>query len=347
MSIYSQPIVPSEWEQTWFLMYGRVHPYALTWEIEPDEGLDAGEAPLDYCIPALIVRDQGYQPIAPRALATVDEFPVMPPIVSFTGPILGSGRTLLHDEAISGLGNTQRKCCGFVQLSTFIAPGNPAKTPFRGFHPFQVFVIFPIHANPWTSLCKRMADKTDTHFQPNTLFSCTGKVAGFLNHRIMVHPPQLAQDCVFIVVPDAWTFCDKAALESMSVSASVDAPAKRASADPLAFDRMKFMTPSKRAAPPLKRSSPSPDWPSPITPLKKQRSSPLAQASAQSSESTSATADISYTDATTDSPSPQASPPLAADHGTSITTPDPSSPLGNKGRPHRNRHPPKKYWELD
>ncbi|KAH7026764.1 hypothetical protein B0J12DRAFT_556804, partial [Macrophomina phaseolina] len=102
ISIYSQTIVPSDWEQMWFFMYGRVHPYALTWEIEPDEGLDSGEAPLDYCIPALIVRDQGYQPITPRALATVDEFPVIP-IISFTGPILGSGRTLLHDDAVSAL----------------------------------------------------------------------------------------------------------------------------------------------------------------------------------------------------------------------------------------------------
>ena len=62
MSLYSQTIVPSEWDQTWFFMYGRVHPYALTWEIDPDEGPDAAEAPLDYCIPALIIRDQGYQP---------------------------------------------------------------------------------------------------------------------------------------------------------------------------------------------------------------------------------------------------------------------------------------------
>lgn len=33
-------------------------------------------------------------------------------------------------------------------------------------------------------------------------FTCTGKVAGFLEHRIMVHPSNLAQDYAFIVVPD-------------------------------------------------------------------------------------------------------------------------------------------------
>jgi hypothetical protein len=61
MALYSQSI-PPEWEQTWFFMYGRVHPYALTWEMEQDEGRDAGEAPQDYCIPAIIIRDQSYQP---------------------------------------------------------------------------------------------------------------------------------------------------------------------------------------------------------------------------------------------------------------------------------------------
>ncbi|KAF2649658.1 hypothetical protein K491DRAFT_583359, partial [Lophiostoma macrostomum CBS 122681] len=178
-------------------------------------------------------------------------FLAMPPIVSFAGPILGSGLTLLHGQSTSGLDDTQRKCCGFIQLSTYIAPGNPNKTPFKGFHPFQVFAIFPIHVNPWTSLCKRMADRSDTQFQPNTIFT----------------------DCVFIVVPDTWHFYDKAALESVSVSASLDAPAKQPSTDPFTFNRSKFISPSKRSAPTLKQSDPSPDWPSPVIPSKKQRSS--------------------------------------------------------------------------
>jgi len=71
-----------------------------------------------------------------------------PPAVSFSRPIVGSGHTLLHDESISGLGDAQRNCYGFVQLSTFLVPRNPNQTPFGGFHPFQVFVIFPIYANP-------------------------------------------------------------------------------------------------------------------------------------------------------------------------------------------------------
>jgi hypothetical protein len=86
---------------------------------------------------------------------TMKKFPVISPTVSFTGPIINSGNKLLHNESISGLGDIQRKCCGFIQLSTFITPGNASKRPFRGFHPFQLFIIFPIHANPWSSLCKK------------------------------------------------------------------------------------------------------------------------------------------------------------------------------------------------
>lgn len=58
-SMYNQSLDPSEWDDRWFSMYGRVHPYALTWEVEPDETSDGLQ---DYTIPVLTVRDQGYQP---------------------------------------------------------------------------------------------------------------------------------------------------------------------------------------------------------------------------------------------------------------------------------------------
>ena len=89
----------------------------------------------------------------------------MPPTVSFTGPILGSGHDLLlQDQSTAGLDHAQQNCCGFVQLSTFIAPGNPDRPPFRGFHPFCVFVMFPVHVNPWQALCKKMAAKQTSPF---------------------------------------------------------------------------------------------------------------------------------------------------------------------------------------
>ncbi|KAG6979402.1 hypothetical protein FocnCong_v010454 [Fusarium oxysporum f. sp. conglutinans] len=154
LSIYNQQIVPEDWFDQWFFMAGRVHPFALTWEVERQDGLEESvdSGLLAYTIPALILRDQGYQPILPRSLSAADQFPLSSPIVSFTGPVVGPGHALLRKESVPTLDNVQLKCCGFVQLTTFLAPGNPDKTPFRGFHPFQVFVIFPIRANPWASL---------------------------------------------------------------------------------------------------------------------------------------------------------------------------------------------------
>ncbi|KJZ67924.1 hypothetical protein HIM_12687 [Hirsutella minnesotensis 3608] len=210
LSIYGQPIVASEWTEQWFFMNGRVHPYALAWEVEQRDGLEADMgATLIYTMPALVVRDQSYQPILPRPFASMDNFPCVPPVVSFTGLVVGSGHSLLRQDLLPGLDAAQLKCCGFVQLSTYIAPGIPDKIPFKGFHPFQVFAIFPIHANPWATLCRKMAERRDSQFQPNIPFACTGKVAGLLHHRVMNHPPGSDRDYVFVVVPDSWTFLDK------------------------------------------------------------------------------------------------------------------------------------------
>jgi hypothetical protein len=62
LSIYIQSIIPDDWNEKWFFMYGRVHPYALTWQLVPDDASDPSAVSQDYTIPALIVRDQGFQP---------------------------------------------------------------------------------------------------------------------------------------------------------------------------------------------------------------------------------------------------------------------------------------------
>ncbi|XP_044716496.1 uncharacterized protein HRG_10028 [Hirsutella rhossiliensis] len=168
LSIYGQPIDPSDWTEEWFFMHARVHPYALAWEVEQRDGLesDTGRTFL-YTMPALVVRDQGYQPVLPRLFASMGDFPCIPPIVSFTGLIVGTGHSSLRRDLLPGLGAAQLNCCGFVRLSTYVAPGMPNKVPFKGFHPFQVFVIFPVRANPWAILCK---------------------VAGLLRHDVMLYP---------------------------------------------------------------------------------------------------------------------------------------------------------------
>ena len=213
----------------------------------------------------------------PRSFdTTTDDFPFISPTVSFVGPIVGSGVTLLNEKNTPGLTDTQRKCCGFIQLSTFLSPGNPTKTPFKGFHPFQVFVIFPIHANPWNILCKKMAERKESQFQPNTFLSCTGKVAGFLNHDTMVHPPQPTEDYVFIVVPDAWKFHDKTPRESFSISPSSMTVGKKSPADP--HGRKEFQSPPKRTTP-SKRSNESQNPTAVSTPQKKARIVPSEEQS--------------------------------------------------------------------
>ena len=71
LSIYHQAIFPDDWNDKWFFMYGRVHPYALTWELPPEDGSDAADVPQNYTIPALIVRDQGYQPLVFHPLTAI------------------------------------------------------------------------------------------------------------------------------------------------------------------------------------------------------------------------------------------------------------------------------------
>lgn len=61
-SLYGQTFNSSDWEDKWFFMYGRVHPYALTWEVEPEIDTLASDELQSYTVPALIVRDQACQP---------------------------------------------------------------------------------------------------------------------------------------------------------------------------------------------------------------------------------------------------------------------------------------------
>ena len=64
-SLYNQPFNPSDWDDQWFIVYGRLHPYALTWEIEPENNPDTEVDVQDYTIPALIVRDHGWSTYCP------------------------------------------------------------------------------------------------------------------------------------------------------------------------------------------------------------------------------------------------------------------------------------------
>ncbi|KAH8723318.1 hypothetical protein GQ44DRAFT_710568 [Phaeosphaeriaceae sp. PMI808] len=73
-----------------------------------------------------------------------------------------------------------------------------------------------------------MAERQNTQFQPNTTFNCTGRVAGFLNHHIMVHPHNSHK--ITQIVRD-----------SSLTSPPTTTPTKQSSSDP----RSKFMSPAK------------------------------------------------------------------------------------------------------
>lgn len=66
LSIYSQSfeLHEQDWKNMDFLLYGLIHPYALTWEVA-DSSSDNGDATQHYTIPSLVVRDHYYQPLVP------------------------------------------------------------------------------------------------------------------------------------------------------------------------------------------------------------------------------------------------------------------------------------------
>lgn len=61
LAIYTANQIPTppNWDNEWFFMYGRVHPYALTWEVKPDYACTDLQ---HYTVPVIIVRNQEYQP---------------------------------------------------------------------------------------------------------------------------------------------------------------------------------------------------------------------------------------------------------------------------------------------
>jgi hypothetical protein len=59
---------------------------------------------------------------------------------------------------------------------------------------------------------------------------------------MMLHPPQLLQDYVFIVVPDSWSFQEYPGRSTASTSLPRTPSVKQSSSDP----RSNFLSPAKR-----------------------------------------------------------------------------------------------------
>ncbi|KAM4058269.1 hypothetical protein HRG_014604 [Hirsutella rhossiliensis] len=244
----------------------------------------------EYTIPALIVRDHSYQP-HPRTLGSADAFPAIQPIVSFTGPVIGSGRDLLHGNSAAALDDTQLSCCGF-----------------------------------------KMTERRDSQFQPNALLTCTGKIAGLLDHQIMTHAPAFEQDYIFIVVPDTWTFLDRAMSNQASATQLLPTTPK-GSATPRTIamrwpgQSILMMT--------SKRSLPDPDQ----TPTKRPRLSPEISTIVAACDSRGpAKSDTSSLLSHEDPPETDTEP---VNHPATSASGPIRPPASISSRPHRARHPPK------
>ncbi|KAM4063888.1 hypothetical protein HRG_006981 [Hirsutella rhossiliensis] len=249
--------------------------------VERRDGLEAGpDDTIVYTVPALIVPDQGYH-ILPRFLASGSQFPSTPPVVSFHGVVAGPGLDLLCPDFLPGLVPDQLRCCGFVRLTTYIAPGLPDRIPFKGYHPFEVFVIFTIYVNPWAVLCKKIAEKPNSSFLPGVPFTCTGKVVGLLDHRVMLCPPGSERDYVFIVVPDSWTFVERPSAAAAASASPLATPLWRQTQSASStFDSVRaalysVAAPASTAPPPLS-SAPAPQTLDPVTPPPKRSPPALA-----------------------------------------------------------------------
>ncbi|KAM4056465.1 hypothetical protein HRG_003356 [Hirsutella rhossiliensis] len=229
-------LLESDWSEQWFFMSGRVHPYALSWEVERRDGLEAGpDDTILYPVPALIVRDQGYQPVLPRSLASSGQFPSTPPVVSFHGVVAGPGLDLLRRDFLPNLGPDQLRCCGFPNSS----------------------------------------------FLPGVPFTCTGKVVGLLDHRVMLSPPGSERDYVFIIVPDSWTFVDRPSAAAAASASPLATPLRRQTPSASStFDSVRAALYSV-AAPASATSGPpssasAPTAPDPVTPPPKRSHPALA-----------------------------------------------------------------------
>ncbi|KAM4063607.1 hypothetical protein HRG_014051 [Hirsutella rhossiliensis] len=202
LSIYGQPIVDTDWSEQWFFMSGRVHPYALAWEVERRDGLEAGpDDTVLYTVPALIVRDQGYQPVLPRSLASGGQFPSTPPVVSFHGVIAGPGLDLLRGDFLPGLGPDQLRCCGFVRLTTYITPGLPDRIPLRATTP----------------------SRPNSSFLPGVPLPALERSSAF-STTVLCSAPGSERDYVFIVVPDSWNFVDRPSAAASASASPCYAP---------------------------------------------------------------------------------------------------------------------------
>ncbi|KAM4067373.1 hypothetical protein HRG_001329 [Hirsutella rhossiliensis] len=112
-----------------------------------------------------------------------------------------------------------------------------------------------------------MTERRDSQFQSNALFTCTGKIAGLLDHQIMKHAPAFDQDYIFIVVPDTWTFHDKAMSDQASATQLLPTTPKSAVGNPSDYSvALARFTSTKKPKAAQSPASPTPHASGPVDP---------------------------------------------------------------------------------
>jgi hypothetical protein len=212
-----------------------------------------------------------------------------------------------------------------------------------------------------------MAERRDSQFQASAQFTCTGKVAGLLDHRVMVHPPGFKRDYVFIVVPDSWTFLDRTTTTATQPALPLSTPPNRqTSSATSAFQDMRaacysVATSSSLPPSPPTSSSGQPDPPPPLkrhypdhaqAPTKRPRV--LQPASTLSSSPDSCTtvtrslpASASASASSSSEPNTTRQGPASVNASTPALDSIVALPSGAPNRPHRSRQPTKKILEKE
>ncbi|KAH7146968.1 hypothetical protein B0J13DRAFT_552977, partial [Dactylonectria estremocensis] len=183
------------------------------------------------------------------------------------------GDSKVYKDSVPLLDDAQLRCCAFIQCYTYITPGQPLKSPFKGFHPFQVFILFPIRALPFSLLCKKMADRKDAQFVPGMPFNCVSKIVSLLDHSLMVAaPPADEKDYSTPPVP------------AFNIVSPLKTEPGASQTGGFAAMRSIFKTPLKKSSQ-AQQSYPSQQ---PVTPSQNKRPAISASQSSQSSSNNSA-----------------------------------------------------------
>ena len=186
-----------------------------------------------------------------------EAFPSMPSRASFSGPI--DVTTYRLKDELPWLQNGQAKACCFVRLAGYLQPANEDMPPYKGQHPFHIFILFPLNQQPWQSICKWMMTATGRGpFTPKSWLCGTGPVVGILNRKAIEGFPESDTDTtILVVIPETWEFVTRTTLEPpppvsvsqattpRSESATTAGPGSgRVSRNPFASPRTSETTPS-------------------------------------------------------------------------------------------------------